>query len=252
MTTLAEYGERYETMRMRREDGILEVMFHSANGPLQWGAVSHEEFPLAFHDIANDLENRVVILTGTGDEWSGPQASPETFPRNNVRGWETIRAHGIQLLENLLSIPVPVISAINGPVRRHAEIPLLADVVIAAPTASFQDSAHLLNRLTPGDGIGIAMLYLLGLNRGRYFLLTGQRLDAAHALQLGLVSEVVPSAELLPRAWELARQIANNNDLVLRYTKLIITQQLRRDFHDLLGYGLALEGLAVVDVTDEG
>lgn len=249
MPQLDDYADKYETIRMRREGGILELTFHSEGGPLQWGDKPHEEFPQAFHDIANDGENRVVIMTGTGDDWSGPNATLASFPRNTARGWESIRAAGVRLIDNLLAIPVPVISAVNGPARRHAEIPLLADIVLAAPGAAFQDSAHVPNRLVPGDGIEIAILRLLGLNRGRYFLLTGQRLDAQQAMERGLVAEVLPSRDLLPRAWELASQLAQNNPLVLRYTKLLITHQLRQDTHTLLGYGLALEGLGVVDVT---
>ena len=80
---------------------------------------------------------------------------------------------------NLLNIEVPVISAINGPAWRHGEIPLLSDIVLAADTAAFQDSAHFPNGLVPGDGMHIVMPLLLGMNRGRYFLLTGQTLSGA-------------------------------------------------------------------------
>ena len=88
---------------------------------------------------------------------------------------------------------------------------------------------------------------LLGLNRGRYFLLTGQTIEAQEAKQLGLVSEVLPQGDLLPRAWTLARQLAQQPDLVLRYTRVAMTQHVKRAMQDLLGYGLALEGLGSAD-----
>ena len=88
---------------------------------------------------------------------------------------------------------------------------------------------------------------LLGLNRGRYFLLTGQILTARQAQEMGLVSEVLPRQDLLPRAWALAAQLAQRPPLVLRYSRVMLTQYVRRLLHDLLGYGLALEGLGVVD-----
>ena len=88
---------------------------------------------------------------------------------------------------------------------------------------------------------------LLGLNRGRYFLLTGQTIDSAKALDLGLVSEVLPGQELLPRARELASQLAQQSDLVLRYTRVSLTQYVKGMLHDILGYGLALEGLGSAD-----
>jgi enoyl-CoA hydratase/carnithine racemase len=84
---------------------------------------------------------------------------------------------------------------------------------------------------------------LLGVNRGRYFLLTGQTLDARKALELGLVAEVLPREQLLPRAWELAEQLALQPPLALRYSRVLLTQHIKRLMHDLLGYGLALEGM---------
>ena len=108
---------------------------------------------------------------------------------------------------------------------------------------TFQDSGHFINGLVPGDGMHIVMPMLLGLNRGRYFLLTGQTIDSGKALDLGLVSEVLPGQDLLPRARELANQLAQQSDLVLRYTRVSLTQYIKGMLHDILGYGLALEGL---------
>ena len=88
---------------------------------------------------------------------------------------------------------------------------------------------------------------LIGMNRGRYFLLTGQRIDATEAKNLGLVNEVMPIGDLLPRAWELAEQMAQQSDLVLRYSRVAMTLMIKRQIHDLLGYGLALEGLGSAD-----
>lgn len=140
-----------------------------------------------------------------------------------------------------------MISAINGPALRHSELPLLCDIVLAAEEASFQDSGHFINGLIPGDGMHIIYPMLLGLNRGRYFLLTGQTIEAREAKELGLVSEVLPRQDLLPRAWELAEQLTKQSPLVLRYTRVLLTQYIKRQMHDLLGYGLALEGLGSAD-----
>ena len=88
---------------------------------------------------------------------------------------------------------------------------------------------------------------LLGLNRGRYYLLTGQTLDAAKALEYGLVAEVLPPGALMARAWELAAVLATKPLLTLRYTRLLLTEYLRRQMHDLLGYGLGMEMLALIE-----
>jgi enoyl-CoA hydratase/carnithine racemase len=85
----------------------------------------------------------------------------------------------------------------------------------------------------------------MGLNRGRYFLLTGQRLNAQQAKEYGLVNEVLAPDQLLPRAWELARLVLQQPEMNRRYARLIITEQLRRQMNELLPYGLALEGLAI-------
>ena len=140
-----------------------------------------------------------------------------------------------------------MISAINGPALRHSEIPLLCDIVLAAEETTFQDSAHFPNGMIPGDGMHIVYPLLLGLNRGRYFLLTGQMLSARQAQDMGLVNEVLPRQELAPRAWALAEQLAQRPPLVLRYSRVLLTQHVKRLMHDMLGYGLALEGLGVAD-----
>jgi enoyl-CoA hydratase/carnithine racemase len=243
-----EYRDRYENIGMERRDGILQVTFHTEGGPLRWGHIggAHAEFAQAFADIARDHENKIVIMTGTGDAWSGPPASKETFPRANPVEWDVILRNGMMLTQSLLDIDALVITCVNGPALRHPEIPLLGDIVLAAPGAAFQDSAHFVNRTTPGDGVNFIFPLLMGMNRGKYFLLTGQTLGAQEALDLGLVNEIVPREQLLPRAWELAEQLMQQNPLVLRYTRLLFTQPLKKAALDLLGFGLALEGLAAV------
>src|SRR5512132_4640366 len=248
MSSLAEYATRYKSARMERRNGVLQVTLHTEGQSLRWGFLPHGELPEAFHDIGTDRENRVVILTGTGDEFSGPRATQGTssFPtRPAIERIDRIHWEGRHLLMNLLNIEIPVMSAINGPAWRHSEIPLLCDIVLAAETAQFQDSAHFASDVVPGDGMHIVYPLLLRLHRGRYFLLTGQTLDAAEALRLGLVAEVLPPDKLLARAWELAKDLARRPTLLLRYTRLLLTEALRRQMHDLLGYGLGMELLAL-------
>src|SRR5258705_12630454 len=103
--------------------------------------------------------------------------------------------------------------------------------------------------MVPGDGMHIIYPLLLGWNRGRYFLLTRQILDAAKALELGLVSELLPRPDLLPRACALAEPLAQRPSLLARSTRVLFTQPLQRQLIEYLGYGLALEGLSVVDRT---
>ncbi len=247
MAKFEEYANKYQTIRMERRDGILQMTFHTDGGSLQWGLLPHREFTAAFADIGSDPDNQVVIMTGTGDEFSGPRPTPAARPGGSPRIWDTIYWEGKHLLMNLLDIEVPMISAINGPALRHSELPLLCDIVLAAEHVEFQDSAHFPNGLVPGDGMHIVYPLLLGPNRGRYFLLTGQILSARQALELGLVNEVLPRDRLLPRAWELAEQLLRQPPLTRRYARVVMTQEIKRFLHDLLGYGLVLEGLGALD-----
>ena len=144
-------------------------------------------------------------------------------------------------------IEVPVIAAINGPARIHPEIPVLADIVIASDTALFQDAPHFMSGIVPGDGAHVVWPHLLGPNRGRYFLIMGQEIGAAQALDWGVVSEVVAPDALLPRAMEIARMIAAKPMLTRRYTRVALTQRYKRLMHEGLSLGLGLEALAATD-----
>ena len=191
MTVLADYADKYETVRVHREDGILQVTFHSGDGSLLWGEASHRELGYAFADIGADPENRVVILTGTGDDYCA-NFEPNRATRRMPQDWDKTYWEGKRLLINLLEIEVPVIGAVNGPATIHAEIPVMSDIVLASETATFQDGPHFPRGVVPGDGVHVVWPMLLGQNRGRYFLLTGQTLSAQEAKDLGVVAEVLP------------------------------------------------------------
>ena len=237
----------YKHARIHFENGLLEIAFHSEGGPLLWSGAAHDELAELFGDISRNPEVCVVIMTGTGDTFSGPPAEDFKFPVLNPEQWEGIRWHGEQLVMNLLNIQAPVIACINGPALRHPEIPLFADIVLAVDNSSVQDAGHFIVNAVPGDGMHIVFPALLGVNRARYFLMTGQTLNAQECKELGLVSEILARDELLPRARELALELLGKNPLMLRYTRNLLVHQIKSAVHELLGYGLALEGLAVVD-----
>lgn len=245
------YKDRFEHVALSRTDGILEVTLHTAGDSLVWGPGPHRELPEAFEAIGSDAGNHVVILTGAGASFCADRDDAMSAVRSSPDGWNTIYWEGKRLIDSLLALEVPVIGAVNGPALHHAELAVLSDIAIASDTAVFQDHAHFLSGVVPGDGVQLIWPLLLGPNRGRYFLLTGQTLSADEALALGVVSEVVGSDDLLSRARELASMIAQRPALARRYTRVVLTDQLRRAMRDAVGYGLALEGLAVLSAAVE-
>ncbi len=76
MLKLENYANKYQTIQMSRTDGILEVKLHTNGGPLHWSLLPHGELTRAFHEIGQDYDNEVIILTGTGAAFSGPALGP--------------------------------------------------------------------------------------------------------------------------------------------------------------------------------
>jgi len=243
MAALREYEHRYSRAALRREGGVLEIRLHDGqDGSLVWDEPAHRELPELFVDVASDGDNHVVILTGSGDDFCA-SVNPAGWENATSRTYDKIFTEGRRLLGNLLDIEVPVIGAINGPARLHAELIVLSDIVLAAEHTVLQDGFHF-PYAVPGDGVHSVWTSLLGPNQGRYFLLTQQEIDAHEAQRRGVVHEVLPAQELLPRAWELAQHLDEQDPLVLKYSRLAITHALKRQVLQDLPYGLALEGLA--------
>ncbi|BAZ11583.1 enoyl-CoA hydratase/isomerase [Calothrix sp. NIES-4071] len=252
--TLDDYVNKYESIRMQRHNGILEVTLHTNGDSLVFNKTIHDELGFAFADIGADRENKVVILTGAGENFCA-DFDPESFKSFGglgkditATGWDQTYWRGRHNVITQLDIPVPMIGVVNGPAIAHSELALLCDIVLASETAVFQDFPHFGNGVAPGDGIQVMWMLLLGVNRGRYFLLTQQKLSAQEAFDFGAVNEVLPPDKLLPRACELAAQMAQKPPLALRYARLLLTQQLKRLMEDGVSIGLALEGLSAIDV----
>lgn len=246
---LDHYSEKYPSITFRRANGVLEMALHTRGGPPKWGTKQgslHAQLPNAFLDVARDSENKVVIITGTGDAFITSFDFEDMSTEGQAAMWPRIYEEGVGLLNNLLAIPVPVIGAVNGPAFIHAELLVLSDIVLAAEHAEFADMAHVPGRTVPGDGVHVIWPMLLGPNRGRYFLLTGERIGAAEAKALGVVGEVLPAEQLLPRARELGEKLAQLPLPVLRYTRQVLVHDLRCRMMNGLGSGLAHEALASI------
>jgi enoyl-CoA hydratase/carnithine racemase len=248
---LDEYAPEYRHIAFRREDGILQMTLHSDGGPLVWGGDPGEEMSRVWRQVGDDRENEVIILTGTGEWFSGPRAD---WRQRHFKGvpspsaWDVGMRRGRFMEMDMLNVDVPIIAAVNGPAYRHCEQALLCDIVLAAEGALFQDSGHYVDgRLVPGDGMHVALCTLLGLNRARYMVFTGQAIDAQEAKAIGIVGEVLPLHRLLPRAWELARELKQMPRLLTRYTKQVMTQMIKQQMQAHVAQGIAYEALADID-----
>jgi enoyl-CoA hydratase/carnithine racemase len=235
----------------RKPNGVVEVRLHTNNAKLVFNGHTHEQFVDLFHAIGEDRENRVVILTGTGEAFMDT-IETDGFDFFTPRGYDKILREGRKMLSNILDIEVPMISALNGPVLMHSEYALLTDVILATPQTVFQDKPHLEFGIVPGDGVNLLWPEVIGPVRGSYFLLTRQVLDAETAKAWGVINEIVPADRLLARAHELADDIAKLPPLTSRYTRMALTRKFRRIVDDGAAFGLALEGISAADVARGG
>lgn len=244
--TFDEYAKKYESIALERDDrGILQVTIHQNGKSAVWTSQLHDELAYCFTDIATDPDNAVVVLTGVDHAFCA-EIDFSTFNLGTAADWSHIIFEGQRLLNNLMSIEVPVIAAINGPALIHPEIPVLSDITIAADTTRFADGPHFPAGIVPGDGAHTVWTHVLGPNRGRYFLLTGQELDAQKALEYGVVNEVLPLDQVLPRARALAEDIASKPPLARRYARVVTTREIKRVLHEQLALGITHEALAAL------
>src|SRR5580692_6648483 len=111
--TVESYCDKYENVRMKRQDGILEVALHTRGGPLVFNGCVHTALVHAFRDIGDDPDNHVVILTGTGDDFC-THISADGFDFFTPTGYDRILREGTKVIENIVDIEVPMIAAVNG------------------------------------------------------------------------------------------------------------------------------------------
>jgi enoyl-CoA hydratase/carnithine racemase len=206
-----------------------------------------------WQDVGNDRENKVVIITSTGDYWIYDEeynqdlgADPLPFVASNLY------LDAVKNLQNaVFCLNVPTIGALNGPSIPgvHTEFALLCDITICTPNTEIRDG-HYDMGVAPGDGLGIVLQHLLGTKRAAYMMLTGNPINSKEMLDTGLVNEVVPKAELLPRAWSLAEEIMKMPEVARVMTTQITRRPIKKVIADDATFHFAHETAALF--TDEG
>ena len=257
MGSFDSYSNKYPNIAMRREEGILEVRLHSDGESVRWHTNIQRQLLDAYSEIGADRNNRVIIITGTGNEFIGPRHDGTMYNYQAIHPvitpavMDEVHWDAKRMIARFLEIEVPCIGVMNGPALRHSGTALMCDIVIASEDATIEDTSHFtIGNNVPGDGIAVILTMLMGLNRARYLMLTGQVLSAQQALALGLVAELLPRDKLLDRAWVLAREIAKKPDLLLRHTRLVLTHPLKKMMDEMLPYHLTLESMGGLEKAE--
>jgi enoyl-CoA hydratase/carnithine racemase len=245
-----EYYSNYRSLKLTKDaNGVLVAEFHTNGGSLNFTAQDHTEFVDAFYRISQDRSLSIVIFTGAGGNFI-PSIDFSTFGNVTDPGvWSQVHDEGVQILENLTSIRVPVIAAVEGRAYVHTEYALLADVIVAGKGATFNDAPHFLGGIVPGDGIFQTWSYRAGPGRAEAFLLNPQPLTAQTAHDWGVVAEVVPDGMALTRARELAAIYLKAPEVTRRNTRIHFIQPLKERIIREVGYGLSLEGASATDLV---
>jgi enoyl-CoA hydratase/carnithine racemase len=250
MSDVPAYFNKYDDFAITRSpSGVLTLRFHTDGGEHTFTGTTHHDLPRLIEEIAYDRDNKVLVVTGTGETFinniDGPSLGDITKP------WaaDVMYVEGRRGVQRLVDLEIPIVAAVNGPVSVHSEYALLADVVIASETAVFSDVPHLAFGIAPGDGLFVVWEEVLGLNRARFLEITSGSFSAQEGLAWGAVGEVVPQQSVLSRAQELAEQMTARPQLTNRYMAVIFRQRISRRLSEGTALGMALESLTAANLA---
>jgi 2-(1,2-epoxy-1,2-dihydrophenyl)acetyl-CoA isomerase len=205
----------------------------------------------AFERAQADGSVSCIVLTGNGKSFSaggnlkamkerngiGPLDRPDATRANYKRGVQRIA-------RTMWECEVPMIAAINGhAIGLGLDLACLCDMRIAAEGAKFA-SSFIKMGIVPGDGGAWILPRAVGLAKAAEMIFTGDMLDSAQALQMGLVSQVVPAEQLLEAANALAARVVANPARALRLAKRLLREGQQQRLADVLELSAAYQALA--------
>src|SRR5882757_8218019 len=232
MSDLSLYSH-YTSLELRRHDhGVLEIVMNGAgankSGLATADANMHRELADIWRDIDRDPDTRVALIRGEGKGFSagGDLGLVEQMASDfevRARVWREAR----DLVYNVINCSKPIVSAMHGPaVGAGLVAGLLADISIAAKTARIIDG-HTRLGVAAGDHAAIVWPLLCGMAKAKYYLLLCEPVSGEEAERIGLVSLAVDEADLIPKALEVARRLANGSPGAIRSTKYALNNWLR-------------------------
>lgn len=222
----------YEFVEVQTEEGYATVALNRPERLNAYGAQMSAELRQALVDVEDDDEIKVVILTGRGRAFCAGHDMKEQAERRAAGDdghSSVVPTMGDYPPLHLLLVTKPIIGAINGVVTGGGlAMALLCDVRIASTHARFSEM-HVSIGTVPGAETWL-LPRTVGLSNAARLIFTGDWVDAAEALRLGLVSEVVEPEGLMPAARELAARIARMPLVSLAHAKRALYQGLGSDF----------------------
>jgi enoyl-CoA hydratase len=227
-----------QALTLRVDGPIAEITLDRPALFNRFDEVLHVELITALASIRGDEKVRAVVLASTGKVFSaGGDFDLMRAAQADVATRLRIIEDGRRLLDALTSLPQPLVVAPHGAaIGLGATVVLTADAVVAARTASLSDP-HVHMGLVAGDGGCLVWPQAVGMLRARRHLLTGDPVDAPTAFAIGLVTDLVDTAEeVLPAARALAGRIAALPPLAVQGTKRAlnrVTQQRAGEVVDL-------------------
>jgi enoyl-CoA hydratase len=236
---MMEYGD-YECIGFANDGGILTVTLTPPTPLNAVNGVLHRELANVFATIGADGSVDVVVLTGHGGAFSAG-ADIAWLRDLGARERDEVFRESRRIIIDLLELPQPIIAAIEGPaVGLGATVALFCDLKIAAAGARIGDP-HVLIGVVAGDGGAVIWPWLVGAGRAKYYLMTGELVDAATAHALGLVDKVANAGEAVAMARTLATRLAKGNLAAIRGTKSSVNKLLRDATNLVQDTSLALE-----------
>ena len=190
-------------------------------------------------EYLDEFENggyRCLIITGDGEKSFVAGADISKMASLGAQQGETFGRKGSDVFRRIETLPCPVIAAVNGfALGGGCELAMACDIRICSDNAKFGQPEVGLG-IIPGFSGTVRLARLVGMGMAKQLIYTGKALRASDALRIGLVNEVLPQADLMNRAIELAEQIAANAPLAVSAAKLCINTEYDMSAEDAIAF----------------
>jgi len=224
----------YEYILVENQDHITTI---TLNRPDSLNSINFEmnaELYDAWGTFRDDNDQWVAILTGAGDRSFSAGADLKAVAARDPNAIRKMPPVGFGAITKRMNIYKPMIAAINGyALGGGLEMAMACDIRIASEKASF-GQPEVRWAMLANAGVMSRLPRLVPRAIAMRMLLTGERINAEEGYRVGLINEVVPLEQLMPRALEIAKTIATNGPLAVRYCKQVVLRGLSMSLEDSL------------------